>query len=222
MIKQNLTPADPTDDDVLCGSGRVVLEHPGNVRFQQLVAQKYNEYLETADSKVAKTRVTTETLREVVSTGGRFLKKHAIYDLWYVCSKQKKVGRDKISHLLRQMARRTGPLLAVQAPARERNRQTHGRQQEDQNNREAEGRCRQSTMVACPQKQLSHSRPCSYFAIQRHSHSTPTSSRMGSAFILPVCTSVNSSNVSSNVPNPPGKTATARARMRKCIFRSAK
>lgn len=165
MIKQNLTPADPTDDDVLCGSGRVVLEHPGNIRFQRLVEQKYDEYLETADSKVAKTRLTTETLREVVSTGGRFLKKHAIYDLWYVCSKQKKVGRDKISHLLRQMARRSGPLLPVQAPVQEENMQIYGRQQEDQNDREAEGRCIPSTTVACQQRQLSHSRPCSYYAV---------------------------------------------------------
>ena len=39
---------------------------------------------------------------------------------------------------------------------------------------------------------------------------------------LPVCISVSSSNISSSVPNPPGKTASALARMAKCILRMAK
>lgn len=118
MLRQNLTPAEPDTEDILCGSGRVVAEHQGNVRFQRLVAQRYNDYVET-DSKKLKTRVTTETLREVLSTGGRFLKKHPIYDLWYICLKQEKVGRDKISHLLRQMARRSGDLPTPQGQIQE-------------------------------------------------------------------------------------------------------
>ena len=47
-------------------------------------------------------------------------------------------------------------------------------------------------------------------------------SRIGSGRTLPVWIRVSSSNISSNVPNPPGNTATARARSRKCILRSAK
>jgi len=45
---------------------------------------------------------------------------------------------------------------------------------------------------------------------------------IGIGFTLPVWIRVSNSNDSSNVPKPPGKTATARARRRKCIFRSAK
>lgn len=132
MIHQNLTPATPNSEDVLCGSGRVVVEHPGNVRFQRLVAQRHNAYVET-DSKKVKTRVTTEALREVLSTGGRFLKRHPIYDLWYICLKQEKVGRDKISHLLRQMARRSGDLLIPQGQIQEDH---SNRDQEHQRNRQ--------------------------------------------------------------------------------------
>ncbi len=44
----------------------------------------------------------------------------------------------------------------------------------------------------------------------------------GMRFILPVWMSVSSSKNSSNVPKPPGNTASARARKVKCILRSAK
>jgi hypothetical protein len=47
-------------------------------------------------------------------------------------------------------------------------------------------------------------------------------SRNGTFFIRPVWISVRLSNISSIVPKPPGNTATARARIRKCIFRIAK
>lgn len=133
MRKQKLTPADPTDEDVLCGSGRVVIEHPGNIRFQRLVSQKYPNYIE-ADSKNSKTRVTTEALFEVLSTGARFLKKHPIYNLWYICLKQKKVGRDKISHLLRQMSRRPGSAPLQGHPQREYNNHDQEQHQQVQNN----------------------------------------------------------------------------------------
>ena len=47
-------------------------------------------------------------------------------------------------------------------------------------------------------------------------------SRIGRRRIRPVCTSVSTSKSSSKVPKPPGKTAIARARIRKCILRTAK
>src|SRR3546814_17564167 len=45
---------------------------------------------------------------------------------------------------------------------------------------------------------------------------------IGIGATFPVWTSVRSSNDSSHVPNPPGKTAPARDRRRKSILRSAK
>lgn len=47
-------------------------------------------------------------------------------------------------------------------------------------------------------------------------------SKMGRRRIRPVCISVSVSNNSSSVPNPPGKTVIAAARIRKCILRMAK
>ena len=64
-------------------------------------------------------------------------------------------------------------------------------------------------------------RPAPWKSTTRSQNSRPNS-RIGSGRTLPVWISVNSSNISSNVPNPPGNTATARARSRKCILRSAK
>ena len=47
-------------------------------------------------------------------------------------------------------------------------------------------------------------------------------SRIGRRRIRPVWISVSTSKSSSKVPKPPGKTAIARARIRKCILRMAK
>jgi hypothetical protein len=55
----------------------------------------------------------------------------------------------------------------------------------------------------------------------RRQNSIPNS-RSGMRSIRPVWISVRLSNISSSVPNPPGKMQTAAARIRKCILRMAK
>ena len=66
--------------------------------------------------------------------------------------------------------------------------------------------------------------PCSASASKftTFSQNARPQSRKGTCRIRPVCISVSASKVSSSVPKPPGKIASARARIRKCILRIAK
>lgn len=93
----------PKDLDVLCGSGQKVNRHPGNMRFRQVVTSHLESYT-VAVTKSEKSSVSQTVLEELTSTSGaRFLKKHSIFDEWYVATD--KAARDKISHCLRRMTR---------------------------------------------------------------------------------------------------------------------
>lgn len=90
----------PTDVDVLCGSGSTKAMHPGNQRFRRIVATHYAAYA-SAQSKTEKMKVSRQIMKEVVSVGGRFLKKRTGAHDWYVADI--KVGKDKTSHCLRDI-----------------------------------------------------------------------------------------------------------------------
>ena len=83
------------------------------------------------------------------------------------------------------------------------------------------GRLRTQVMRSRSSGQITPSSASPWKSTTRSQNSRPNS-RIGSGRTLPVWIRVSSSNISSNVPNPPGNTATARARSRKCIFLSAK
>lgn len=88
----------PTDADVLCGSGSTKAVHPGNQRFRRIVSKHYSAYA-SALSKTEKMKVSRQIMREVISNGGRFLKKDTGSHDWYIADI--KVGKDKTSHCLR-------------------------------------------------------------------------------------------------------------------------
>jgi hypothetical protein len=72
---------------------------PGNEAFLSSM-QKYVDQYSRAASKKEKMRVSKAAYDELTMAGVRFLKKHPIYQYWYVADQ--KVGRDKIGHFLRQ------------------------------------------------------------------------------------------------------------------------
>jgi hypothetical protein len=90
----------PNQVDILCGLGQEAARHPGNASFRQIVLEHFDEYSK-ATSKTSKMKVSRAILRKIISSGARFLKKEDSY--WYVADV--KVGKDKISHVLREMKR---------------------------------------------------------------------------------------------------------------------
>lgn len=72
---------------------------PGNEAFLSAMLKYVDQYSQAA-SKKEKMRVSKAAYDEVTMAGVRFLKKHPIYQYWYVADQ--KVGRDKIGHFLRQ------------------------------------------------------------------------------------------------------------------------
>lgn len=91
----------PRRCDILCGPGKFVFNHPGNVRFRRMVEQRSKDY--DAASKALKTRVVQTILSEVRATGARLLRKHPIYAWWNVVEDDGSLKslRDKTTHCLR-------------------------------------------------------------------------------------------------------------------------
>lgn len=92
----------PTENDVLCGSGNDISQHRGNIRFRRIVASHYERFA-VAVTKTEKMKVTRRIINEVLgeAPGVRFLKRHPIFQKWY--GAELKVGKDKISHSLREI-----------------------------------------------------------------------------------------------------------------------
>jgi len=72
----------PTKNDVLCGRGGKINEHPGNVRFRAIVEQ-YKEQYNLASNKNNKANISRDVVGQIYDVGGRFLKKDAMTGLWF-------------------------------------------------------------------------------------------------------------------------------------------
>lgn len=103
MEEHSNTPVIPTNDDILCGSGNSKSTHPGNQQLKRIVLTHFAEYL-AAETRREMMRISKLILMEVSSQGARFLRKHPIFDEWYV-QEDPKAARDKISHMLRDLKR---------------------------------------------------------------------------------------------------------------------
>ena len=86
----------PLENDVLCGRGKVVSNHVGNHRFQIIIAMKLQSYDDA--SRLGKTEIIFTIVRDILSRGGRFLKKNSNcewYDSGYLGA------RSKVAHSIR-------------------------------------------------------------------------------------------------------------------------
>ena len=90
----------PTELDVLCGKGNT--HHQGNIRFRRIVADHHQRY-PVSMTKHHTMRVSKMILVEVLSQGGRFLRKDSISCKWYVADG--KAEKNKISHCIRETKR---------------------------------------------------------------------------------------------------------------------
>jgi hypothetical protein len=99
----------PLSTDIVLGRGRPYQEFPGNVHLAILIDQHRNIY--QSIDRLNKTALSTEIVKLVNATGGRFLKKceDEVIGGWIEVSDD--VARDKVSHGFRTKTRRnTAPL----------------------------------------------------------------------------------------------------------------
>ena len=87
-----------SDKDILLGRGGVTNSHIGNKNFRALVRQSQREYLVAA--KLDKASIAMGIVKEVISSGGRFL--HENGDGWVEVTPEK--AREKTSQALREKA----------------------------------------------------------------------------------------------------------------------
>jgi hypothetical protein len=88
----------PTDWDVCCGRGKRHWNHPGNLRFRQLIQSKLQRYMDTP-TRSGKTLVVVSVVEEIRRSGGHFLKQDASNEQWYDIGDAE--ARDKVGHSLR-------------------------------------------------------------------------------------------------------------------------
>jgi hypothetical protein len=100
-------PPFPRDIDILCGNADETKTHPGNLVFNYVVAKHADGYRHAKDRR-AKMAITDMIYRMLVDEmGARFLKRDPYKEVWYIV-KTERVGKDKISHSLRSLARGRG------------------------------------------------------------------------------------------------------------------
>lgn len=93
----DLLPAgfEPGENDVICGRGKEVLRHPGNIRYRRLLERHGKAYDEASSDKVTKSRIVSSVIEEVRSRCdlGGFVKKDERSGRWYEVGDQ--VAREK-------------------------------------------------------------------------------------------------------------------------------
>lgn len=111
----------PRQCDILCGTGRSVFNHPGNVNFREMLERSAEAYANVS-TRLIKSKVVKAIISEVLASGARILKKDPLYLWWTVLEdRDRKVLRDKTTHYLRTfLAKRSavGGLASLQARER--------------------------------------------------------------------------------------------------------
>jgi hypothetical protein len=95
----------PRPEDVLFGRGKTVVEHPGNIRFRQVVDLYMLQY-ETAN-RTEKTRITEIIMYMVQGSAGRFLKRDDGINWEEV---DDATAREKVAHAFRNRRKFHGNL----------------------------------------------------------------------------------------------------------------
>ena len=89
----------PEPDDILCGQPKTFAAHPGNVRYQEIIAREADQY-DQATTKQARMDTTRRIVTDLrANHQARFLQLNASAK-WYELTDVK--ARDKVSHALRQ------------------------------------------------------------------------------------------------------------------------
>lgn len=91
----------PTDADIICGRGRGVWTHPGNLKFKLLIEHNLQAYAQ-AERRKEKSLIINHVLDTMMLSGARFVKKER--SVWYVIDE--KEAREKTAHAMRDFLKR--------------------------------------------------------------------------------------------------------------------
>lgn len=100
MMKKKTKTNLPTENDIICGRGRAFVNHPGNVKFSQLIKSNVQRYIDETTA-VQRGRLVTLLHNEILDSGARFMKTDRKTNIWYELDKSK--SKEKIGHALRDM-----------------------------------------------------------------------------------------------------------------------
>lgn len=87
----------PTRIDVINGKGKAIQDHPGNIRFRNIVNMHRKKYQAATTRKAEKSRIASEIVLMIRSEGGRFLQHH----LGSYSDVGDAKAKEKVSHALR-------------------------------------------------------------------------------------------------------------------------
>ena len=105
----------PKRMDVLLGRGKVIQEHPGNLRYRHLIETSRERY--ERSSKFEKTAVAEVIVRMIKESNGRFSKQDDDGTGWVVVSDE--IAREKVAHAFRNRRKvKNGGSKAAKAPKR--------------------------------------------------------------------------------------------------------
>jgi hypothetical protein len=96
----HVIPVEPTASDILLGRGKSSQNHPGNIRFRQLIESKRPEY-ERA-KVLEKTLIAERIVQSIRDLSGRFLRQTGNY--WEEVDFD--TARDKVAHAFRDNRRK--------------------------------------------------------------------------------------------------------------------
>lgn len=88
----------PDKLDILCGRDKESYSHVGNKQFRVIVATNRERY-QSCTSRDEKTRITTEIIKSIRDSGGRFLRKNESSKLYEDVGDE--YAHEKVSHALR-------------------------------------------------------------------------------------------------------------------------
>ena len=85
-------------EDICCGRGKGWINHPGNVKFQDIIQANHQIYTNN-QTKNGKSRVVAKIVTEIQASGSRFVKKHKASGKWYVIGRTQ--AHEKTGHAIR-------------------------------------------------------------------------------------------------------------------------
>lgn len=97
------TTIQPAAIDILCGRGKAYANHPGNVRFTQIIQSNLEQY-ESASKRIDRSIVLASLVDQFFDAGCRFLKQNKATKKWMELETDQ--CHEKVGHAIRDLIRK--------------------------------------------------------------------------------------------------------------------
>lgn len=96
----------PSDNDILCGRGKIYSRHPGNIIFSETVLNSLQLYM-NAHNRIARGAVVASIVKQFRSTGLRFIKLDKEKNQWFKLTSE--AAQKKTGHAIRDLLKLLEP-----------------------------------------------------------------------------------------------------------------